>query len=221
MLADALAKAGRRHGPAATATGCARVRLTGGKASTDTRPQGGTQPVFKKRSKRFWAVVAVILAAVIFVLPALIAFRYTAASQRVEFIKQPWRGWSFLAAALAVPADSHLKTSGQALRKAVWLYKGSVADPREIQLLFVTKDKPYAFTQVLAGRSITTTVVPAYRFIWQISGRIDTLAGSGTLIIGLLDYQTGKLLYDIRNDLPAQFKVSPPSDTPSPSPSAP
>ena len=175
--------------------------------------------MFKKRSKRFWATMAVIAAVVIFLFPALIAFRYTAASQRTEFIKQPWRGWSFVAAARAVPPNSHLKTSGQALRRAVWLYKGSAIDPREIQLLFVAKKRPYTFTQQVAERRVTRTVVPAYRFIWQVAGHVDTLPHGGNVIVGLLDYDTGKLLYDIRKDLPANLVVPPPGDTASPSPS--
>ena len=179
--------------------------------------------MFKKRSKRFWATIAVITAIVIFLFPALIAFRYTAASQRNDFIRQPWRGWSFVVAALAVPANSHLKTSGQALRRAVWLYKGSAIDPREIQLLFVPKKQPYTFTQQIAEHSVTRTVVPAYRFIWQVAGHVDTLPHSGNVVVGLLDYETGQLLYDIRKDLSARLNAPPPDDTtsPSPSPSAP
>ena len=172
--------------------------------------------MFKKRSRKFWVILAVAVAAFIFLFPALIAFRYTAASQRNEFIKQPWRGWSFVAAALTVPANSHLKTSGQALRRAVWLYRGSAVDPREIQLLFVAKKRPYTFTQQIGGHRITRTVVPSYRFIWQVAGRVATLTHSGNVIVGLFDYATGKLLYDIRKDLRAGLS-SPPSDTASPS----
>jgi hypothetical protein len=175
--------------------------------------------VFKKRSKKFWATVTVIAAVVIFLFPALIAFRYTAASQRNDFIRRPWRGWSFVVAALTVPSNSRLKTSGQALRKAVYLYRASAVDPREIQLLFVAEKKPYRFTQQIAGRSITTSVVPAYRFIWQVAGRVDTLPHSGDVIVGLLDYDTGKLLYDIRRDLPPSLSAPPSNDTSSPSPS--
>ena len=179
--------------------------------------------MFRKRSKKFWVIIAVVTAVVIFLFPALIAFRYTAASQRNEFIRQPWRGWSFVVAALAVPPNSHLKTSGQALRRAVWMYKGSAVDPREIQLLFVSKRKPYTFTQQIAGHSVTRTVVPAYRFIWQIAGHVDTLPHSGNVIVGLLDYDTGRLLYDIRKDLSAELNLTPTGDaaSPSSSPSAP
>ena len=173
--------------------------------------------MFEKRSKRFWMTIAAVAAVVIFLFPALIAFRYTAASQRNDFIRRPWRGWSFVAAALAVPPNSRLKTSGQALRLAVYRYRASVVDPREIQLLFVAEKKPYTFTQQIAGRSITRTVVPAYRFIWQVAGHVDTLPHSGNVIVGLLDYDTGKLLYDIRKDLPASLRTPPSNDTASPS----
>ena len=89
------------------------------------------------RSKRFLVVALVIAALVVFLLPAFVAFRYTAPSQRGDFIRRPWRGWTFAYAALAVPGDAELKTSGMALRKADWVFKGTVVDPREVQLLFV------------------------------------------------------------------------------------
>ena len=91
------------------------------------------------RDKRFLAVAIVVAAFVVFVLPAFVAFRYTAPEQRGQFLTHPWRGWSFAYAALAVPGDAELKTSGMALRKADWLYKGTVVDPREVQLLFVAR----------------------------------------------------------------------------------
>jgi hypothetical protein len=176
----------------------------------------------KKRTRRFWIVVVLIGALLVALLPALIAFRYTAASQRMEFVKEPWRGWSFAIAALAVPPNAKLKTSGQALRRAVAIYRGSVVDPREIQLLFVPSHTPYRFTHSLGSRTVTSTVVPTYRFIWQVEGRVDTIPNSGNVIVGLLDYNSGALLYDARKDLPAKLDTPTPGDvTPSPSPSAP
>ena len=37
---------------------------------------------------------------VVALLPALVAYRYTSPVQRGEFVSHPWRGWSFIAAAL-------------------------------------------------------------------------------------------------------------------------
>lgn len=169
--------------------------------------------MLRGRSKTFWTTLVLALAIGVFLFPALIAFRYTAASQRMRFVDGPWRGWSFVAAALAVPADSQLKTSGQALRKATWLFTGSVVEPREIQLLFVAKGKPYIFRHKVGATTLVTRVVPAYRFIWQIEGHIDTLGTTGNMIVGMLDYKTGHLLYDVRKDLPPGLTTPAPTAT--------
>lgn len=166
------------------------------------------------RSKKAFVIALVVIAAVVFVLPALAAYRYTAPQQRGDFITHPWRGWSFALAALRVPADSRLKTSGMALRKADWLLRGSAIDPHAVQLLVVGPDSPHTFSQQIAGRTVTATVTPSYRFIWQVQGAIRTLPGHEDSIVLLLDYASGRVLYDVRRDLlPSQ--VSP---TPSPAP---
>ena len=170
------------------------------------------------RDKRFLAVAIVVAALVIFVLPAFVAFRYTAPEQRGQFLTRPWRGWSFAYAALAVPGNAELKTSGMALRKADWLYKGTAVDPREVQLLFVKRKQPYTFTHTIDGRTLTSTVVPSYRFIWQVEGVVDTISNGGTTIVALLDYRSGRVLYDIRDDLTPTELAPQPGDTTSPSP---
>ena len=100
-----------------------------------------------------------------------------------------------------VPGDAELKTSGMALRKADWLFKGTAVDPREVQLLFVPRHAPYTFTNVIDGRTVINTVVPGYRFIWQVQGVVDTVSQRTDTIVALLDYSTGRILYDVRDDL--------------------
>ena len=170
------------------------------------------------RDRRFLAVGTVVAALVVFVLPGFLAFRYTAPGQRGQYITRPWRGWRFAYAALAVPGDSVLKTSGMALRKADWIYRGTVIDPREVQLLFVSSGRPYTFTQSVDGRTLTTSVVSSYRFIWQVQGEVATLTDGGGIVVALLDYRSGRLLYDVRDDLTAG-EISPvPDATASPDP---
>jgi hypothetical protein len=172
------------------------------------------------RDKRFLAVAIVVAALVAFVLPAFVAFRYTAPQQRGQFLTRPWRGWGFAYAALAVPGGSELKTSGMALRKADWLYKGTAIDPREVQLLFVTSKRPYKFEHAIDGRTVTSTVVPTYRFIWQVQGAIATVSDKTDTIVALLDYRSGRVLYDVRDDL-TSAELAPQSETtasPSPAP---
>ena len=170
------------------------------------------------RDKRFLAVAIVVAALIVFVLPAFVAFRYTAPQQRGQFLTRPWRGWSFAYAALAVPGGSELKTAGMALRKADWLYRGTAVDPREVQLLFVKRRQPYTFRHAIDGRTVTSTVVPSYRFIWQVQGAIDTVSDETDTIVALLDYNSGRVLYDVRDDLTPAELAPQPADAASPSP---
>lgn len=154
--------------------------------------------MFRNRSRRFWAIFIVIVALIVFYLPALIGFRYTALSQNTSYLLNPLKGWSFVITALTVPGDAKLKTSGQALRRAEAQLADSNVDPQEVQLLFLPEGKPYTFTHSVPGREITTTVTPPYAFVWQITGRVD---GSEDTLIALLDYDSGEVLYDVHTDL--------------------
>lgn len=178
-----------------------------------------TPGMIRFRDKRFLAVAIVIAALVVFVLPAFVAFRYTAPQQRGQFLTHPWRGWSFAYAALAVPGGSELKTSGMALRKADWVFKGTVIDAREVQLLYVRRKQPYTFDHPIDGRTVTTTVVPSYRFIWQVQGEVGTVSNRTDTIVALFDYRTGRMLYDIRDDLTSEeLAPAPPDSSPTPGP---
>jgi len=168
-------------------------------------------------------VAVVVTVVVVALLPALVAYRYTSPVQRAEFVSKPWRGWSFAAAALRVPGDSELKTSGDALRKADWLFRDTAVDPFEVQLLFVTAGAPYRFSQDVDGVLIERDVTPRYRFIWEVRGTVPETTGVDaepqTMVVALLDYQTGHLLYDVRGDLP-EDRLHSPDATPSSSSSA-
>lgn len=168
-------------------------------------------------SKKSLVAAIVVVALVVFLVPAFVAYRYTAPLQRGQFVTHPWRGWAFAWAALAVPGNAELKTSGMALRKADWLFKGTAVDPREVQLLYVPKGKPYTFTNAVDGRTVTNTVVPHYRFVWQVQGVVDTVSRRSDTVVALLDYATGGVLYDVRDDLRPSDLVPEPTTTPNPS----
>ena len=119
-----------------------------------------------------------------------------------------------------MPGDSHLKTSGNALRAADSRFRGSAIDPHEVRLLFLSEGKPYTFTHPLGDRTVTTTITPPYRFVWLVSGHIDTVNGPDT-VVALLDYRTGKMLYDVRDDLSqSQGATEPGTPSAEPSPGA-
>lgn len=177
----------------------------------------------RRRNTRLWVAVAVGALLLVALLPALVAYRYTSPVQRGDFVSHPWRGWSFVVAALRVPGDSALKTSGEALRKAAWVFRESPVDAQEVQLLFVTPDEPYEFSQRVAGGTVRAEVTPSYRFIWEVRGTVPTsafpTAAPATAIVALLDYETGRLLYDVRADLPPQWLEAPATPSPEASPS--
>ena len=108
-----------------------------------------------------------------------------------------------------------------ALRKADWLFKGTVVDPREVQLLFVRQDNPYTFTHAVDGRRLVTTITPRYRFIWQVRGVVDTVSDSSLAVVALMDYETGRVLYDVRDDLTPSELVPQPDTRGEPAPDAP
>jgi len=181
--------------------------------------QAQRAPLFRNRNRRFWVAVVAVVALVVFYLPSLVAFRYTAAPQNTGFLTHPWRSWSFVATALTVPGDSRLKTSGIALRRADAVFRGSAVDPHEVRLLFLRAGRPYTFTHRIGDRTLTTTIRPPYRFVWQVSGHIDGVGGPDT-VVAMLDYRSGRWLYDVRHDLPTPAATEPASgstDTPSPS----
>jgi hypothetical protein len=105
-----------------------------------------------------------------------------------------------------------------ALRKADWVFKGTVVDPREVQLLFVPARRPYRFTHSIDGRVVTSSAVPNYRFIWQVQGVIDTLSDRTDTIVALLDYDTGRVIYDVRDDLLPSELTPEPTSSPLPQP---
>ena len=174
--------------------------------------------MFRNRSKRFWITLIVLVAVIVFYLPSLVAFHYTASSQRTSFLTHPWRSWAFAWTALTVPGNSTLKTSGEALRAADSMFNGSAVDPHAVRLLFLDEGDPYTFTHSVAGRDMTTTVTPPYRFVWQVTGSVDTGAPepSPDTVVALLDYRTGQVLYDVRRDLATTLPVPLPSASPTP-----
>ena len=169
--------------------------------------------MFRNRSRRFWIILVVVVAAVVFYLPSLVAFRYTASPQNTSFLIHPWHSWDFAWTALTVPGNAKLKTSGEALRAAKDIWRGSKVDPLEVRVLFLDKGRPYTFTHDVDGREISTTVTPPYAFVWQVRG---TISGKNEdSIVGLLDYRTGDVLYDVRTDL-GTAPTPAPTATPTP-----
>jgi hypothetical protein len=172
--------------------------------------------MLRGRSKLFWALVALAVAVVVFYLPSLVAYRYTADAQSSSYLTHPWRSWRFVVAALTVPGDSQLKTSGTAFRDADEYFDRTNVDVVAAQLLYLPVDEPYTFTPLIdAGDDETTaaqsdaaviaaladpaTIVPPFRFVWQIEGFYGRGGDAPETIVAMIDYRSGEVLWDIRD----------------------
>jgi len=174
--------------------------------------------VFSKHGRWFWVAVVLLVLACAFYLPSLVAYRYTGDAQNAGFLNHPWRSWSFIFSVLTVPGDSKLKTSGTAFRKAEELFDGTSVDVLQVRLLFLSAGERYSFTQELSGRRLTTSIVPPYRFVWEVDGEVTDVTGRQRLVVMLLDYRSGAVLYDILKDIRGHER--PPSPLPGPGPFA-
>jgi len=170
--------------------------------------------VLRGRSKLFWALVALVAALVVFYLPSLVAYRYTAGSQNASFLTHPWRSWRFLVAGLTVPGDSRLKTSGAAYQEADRLFRGSELEVVAARLLYLDPGDAYTFEPLPADADRSglpadldqATIVPPFRFVWQIEGRVRR--SGQDLVIAMLDYRSGDVLWDVREELPPRHTQS-------------
>jgi len=184
--------------------------------------------VLRGRSKLFWALIALAAAVVVFYLPSLVAYRYTASAQNTQFLTHPWRSWQFLVAAFTVPGDSQLKTSGAAFQAADALFEDTGVNVDAARLLYLRPGEPYSFYILLeepdtsdGGRdrtaalpSLEVTVVPSFRFVWQIEGTVPRLAGETRVVVAVLDYRSGRTLWNIRDDMPENLIVRKQDDGP-------
>ena len=171
------------------------------------------------RDKRFLAVAIVVAALVIFVLPAFVAFRYTAPEQRGQFLTKPWRGWSFaLGRALRARADPSSRRPAWPCARPTGCTRAPPWTRGRCSFCSCRTKQPYTFTHTIDGRTLTSTVTPSYRFIWQVQGAVDTVSDKSDTVVALLDYNTGRVLYDVRDDLTPAELAPQPGDTASPSP---
>ena len=176
--------------------------------------------MFRNQSKRFWIILIACVTVFVFYFPSLVAFRYTAPPQNVTFLYQPWKSWSFAYTALTVPGDAELKTSGEALRTAEKVWPEPQFNAREVRVLFLDEGRPYPFTHDVLGNEVETTITPTYDFVWQVRGTIGR--DDTDTVLGLLDYRTGDVVYDVRDDLggPPATPGATPAASASPTPTA-
>ncbi|HYX83531.1 MAG TPA: hypothetical protein VE777_01050 [Gaiellales bacterium] len=142
-----------------------------------------------RRGSLFWAVVAVLTAGVLVYGPAELARRSTGSGEPVDFLTHPQEGWRFVLTALDEIGSAQAGSPTRARDLAVRAFAGTSVEPVRVDLLYV----PDRRVPLGAGSGEVTA---KGRLVWKVSGR--TRPGGPIRTVGLIDFATGELTYDVR-----------------------
>lgn len=163
-------------------------------------------------------VLALLLAALVFYAPALVAQSLTAPERSVDFRVRPWQGWAFLGRVLHGGVTGEVPTPGEALSRAAREWDGA-SGPSATATRLAWAPGGESLTIQPLGHDAAVSVDPPRALAWIVEGR----AGSGgpAAVIGILDLQDGKTVWDVRRDLPdAEPRAASADDAPTATPAS-
>lgn len=141
------------------------------------------------------ALIAVGAVAVVWA-PSLVATQYAERPTATEYLANPVEGWMFLKEAVTASRNPRLGTADAAMQQASQVWAGSPAVAAGVSLKSVPSEwevpVPQGAAQPLPARRVAT---PGNELNWVVSGRVK---GGPEQVIGLLDYRTGRVEWDIR-----------------------
>ncbi|HRC08064.1 MAG TPA: hypothetical protein PLV41_07605 [Miltoncostaeales bacterium] len=156
----------------------------------------------RRSRRRVLGIVAVVLSVVAFWAPSFVAARYTNDVVRSDVAGHPIRGWQFMADAVRSSRKAAAGTEGNARGIAArhwWLSRVQVDS---LELVYV--EQPFMTIPVPTGglrRPVDErTVHTNARFIWFVRGHIGARPRQ---IVGLINFQTGRVVWDILRTRPA------------------
>ena len=135
-------------------------------------------------------MLAVALVGVVVYGPALLARAATSPAEPVDFLTAPVDGWRFLLTAAVEIPDARAATPAAARDLAVHDFAGSTVTPTRVDLVWTSNRR----VRIRGGGS--TPVTAKGNLVWIVTGR--TRAGGPLRTVGLIDFQTGQLTYDVR-----------------------
>jgi hypothetical protein len=143
-----------------------------------------------RRSALFWAVLAVALVGVAVYAPALLARAATGPAEPGDFLTAPLEGWRFLVTAAFEIPGARAATPADARALAIRDFRGTTVVPTRVDLLWVPDRR--VRLQGEGSREATTKS----SLVWMVTGRARATASVRT--VGLIDFRSGKLTYDVR-----------------------
>jgi hypothetical protein len=143
------------------------------------------------------ARVAVIAGAAVVALwiPSFIATAY-AEVPASDYLANPAKGWDFLWEAVTASRNPRLGTADAALQEATQVWAGQPAVASDVSLKVIPSPwdipVPTGGVAPAAGHDVAT---PSDELQWVVTGSVE---GGPDQVIGLLDYRTGRVAWDIR-----------------------
>lgn len=192
-----------RHGDDTSGSGATPPRV-----GRDQRDRAGTDPVLYSAAVPAAtattphrmptpARVAVYAGACLVALwiPSFIATAY-AEVPAGEYLQNPARGWAFLWEAVTASRNPRLGTADAAMQEAGQVWAGQPAVATDVSLKAIPD--PWHVPVATGGTAIPPVrdvVQPADELQWVVEGSVK---GGPAQVIGLLDYRTGHVTWDIR-----------------------
>lgn len=143
------------------------------------------------------ARIALIAAGAVVIawIPSFIATAY-AEEPASTYLENPAEGWAFLWEAVTASRNPRLGTADAAMQQAsqVWAGAPAVASNVALRAIPAQWDVPVAPGGVAPAAS-RAEARPEDELNWVVSGRV---MGGPEQVIGLLDYRTGRVEWDIR-----------------------
>ena len=141
--------------------------------------------------RRAVGVIAAVGALALLWTPSLVARTYTTSAQPIDFMSRPDKGWRFLYDTVRLSRHAKLGSDAAALETArrVWRRVDRV------QLVYL--ERPVTIPVPPGGLAPPRArpVRPRTRLSWFVHGRIGNRPGQ---IVGLLDYRSGRVIWDLR-----------------------
>ncbi len=162
---------------------------------TSTLPKGGTHRSTRRLNGPTRIAVIAGAAVVALWIPSFIATAYAEVPAR-DYLANPAKGWGFLWESVTASRNPRLGTADAALQEATQVWAGQPAVASDVSLKAIPSPwdipVPAGGVAPAAGRAVVT---PADELQWVVTGSVE---GGPDQVIGLLDYRTGQVAWDIR-----------------------
>lgn len=150
-----------------------------------------------RRRKLPWVVLAIVVAGIL-LLPVLVASTVTSEPEGSEYVRKPWLGWSFMARVMNDAFSAKAASPGAALEQATQQFDEPIS-VSSVELAYIPSAKGITMDVLTQDGESTVSYDPERPLVWQVYG---TWSGSeATGVVGLLDFTSGLLVWDVRTDI--------------------